>query len=65
MSKPHRTSRETEIRPDKSDRHIGIRVPPELNDQLQAIARREHNGISAVCRRLLAAALAAGGNEAA
>lgn len=52
----------TEIR---STRQLGIRVPIRLSDQLEALARRENNGVSAVCRRLLAAALATNGNEAA
>jgi hypothetical protein len=37
---------------------IAIRVDPRLNDQIEAIAKREHNGIAAVCRRLLTEALA-------
>lgn len=46
-------------------KHIGLRVPIQISDRLEAIARREHNGVSAVVRRLLTAALAANGDEAA
>lgn len=38
-------------------KQIGIRIPPQMNDQLEALARRERNGVSSVIRRLLAAAL--------
>lgn len=38
-------------------RQIGIKMPARLSDRLEAIARRESNGISAVCRRLLEEAL--------
>lgn len=38
--------------------YIGIRIPRALNNQLSAIAKRESNGKSAVCRRLLSRALA-------
>jgi hypothetical protein len=57
MSKPRRIPPETEIRSTPADTYIGIRVPAHLNDQLQAIAKRENNGKSAVCRRLLTSAL--------
>jgi hypothetical protein len=40
-------------------KQIGVRVPADLQIQLEAIARREHNGVAAVCRRLITAALAA------
>jgi predicted DNA-binding protein len=36
---------------------IGIRVPAHMNDQLEALAKRENNGVSAVIRRLLTQAL--------
>lgn len=36
---------------------IGIKVPRELSRQLESIARRERNGVSAVCRRLLSSAV--------
>src|SRR5688572_11285187 len=51
--------------PAAANKQLGIRVPVELSDRLESIARREHNGISAVCRRLLASALADHDNEAA
>jgi hypothetical protein len=38
-------------------KQIGIKVPQRLGDQLVALARRESNGVSAVCRRLLTEAL--------
>lgn len=38
-------------------RVIGVRLPARMTDQLEALARRENNGISAVVRRLLTAAL--------
>jgi metal-responsive CopG/Arc/MetJ family transcriptional regulator len=38
-------------------KQIGIKVPLRLSDRLEEIARRESNGISAVCRRLLTEAL--------
>lgn len=44
---------------------IGIRVPARISDQLKAIALAENNGVSAVVRRLLTAALAAHDHEAA
>lgn len=34
-------------------RQIGVRIPADLNRQLQIIAQRESNGIAAVCRRLI------------
>jgi hypothetical protein len=46
-------------------KQIGIRVPARMSDQLEALARRENNGVSAVIRRLLTAALAEHGDEAA
>ena len=33
--------------------HLGLSVPATLGDQIAAIAQREHNGKSAVIRRLL------------
>lgn len=38
-------------------KQIGVKVPLELNERLKAVARRESNGISAVCRRLLSEAV--------
>ena len=38
-------------------KHIGVRVPVELGERLEALARRENNHVSAVTRRLLSAAL--------
>lgn len=58
MSKPRRISPEKEARSNLAEKYIGIRVPAHLNDQLNAIAKRESNGKSAVCRRLLTLALA-------
>jgi hypothetical protein len=47
-------------------KQIGLRVPARMGAQLEAMARRENNGVSAVIRRLLTAALADDGhNEAA
>jgi predicted HicB family RNase H-like nuclease len=42
----------------RSSKQLGVRVPTHINDQLEAIAKRESNGVSAVVRRLLTAALA-------
>jgi len=36
---------------------VGFRTPPELRLRLERIARAERNGLSAVVRRLLSAAL--------
>ncbi len=41
----------------ESTKQIGVKVPIELSDRLQNIARRERNGVSAVCRRLLSDAI--------
>jgi hypothetical protein len=49
----------------QSTKQLGIRVPTQMSDRLEAIAKREHNGVSAVCRRLLAESLASHGDEAA
>ena len=38
-------------------KYIGIRVPVALGDRIAALARKEHNQISAVARRLLTVAL--------
>jgi hypothetical protein len=38
-------------------KQIAIRVDAPLRDRIQKIARQEHNGVAAVCRRLLTAAL--------
>lgn len=38
-------------------KHIGVKVPMRLVERIQEIARRENNGISAVCRRLLTVAV--------
>lgn len=43
--------------PESATKSIGIRVPVLLGKQLEALARRENNGVSAVVRRLLTAAL--------
>lgn len=43
---------------DADGKQIGIRVPARLNTQLETIAQREGNGVSAVVRRLLTDALA-------
>jgi predicted transcriptional regulator len=40
-------------------RQLGIRLPPDMIARLESIARAEHNGISAVVRRLLTVALEA------
>lgn len=45
--------------PIRAAKQIGIRVPVSLSDQLEALARKESNGVSAVVRRLLTVALAA------
>jgi hypothetical protein len=39
------------------NRQIGIKMPHDLIGRLETVARREGNGISAVCRRLLSAAI--------
>jgi predicted DNA-binding protein len=44
-------------RPAPTAKQIGIRIPLDLIDRLEAIARRENNGLSAVVRRLLTAAI--------
>ena len=54
----------TEIR-SAAAKSIGVRVPAHMGDQLEALARRENNGVSAVVRRLLTAALSEHGDEAA
>ena len=41
-----------------SQRYIGIKLPATLADRLLELARREHNNLSAVTRRLLSEALA-------
>ena len=46
-------------------KQIGVRLPAHLNTKLEALARRENNGVSATVRRLLTAALARHGDEAA
>jgi predicted DNA-binding protein len=46
-------------------RQVGIRLPKHMGDQLEALARRENNGVSSIVRRLLTKALAEHGNEAA
>lgn len=51
--------------PKSARRSIGVRVPARMGDQLQALARRENNGVSAVVRRLLTEALDHHGDEAA
>jgi len=54
----HRRSAPPASSPDDSKgKPLGIRVPTRLNDQLEAIAQREGNGVSAVVRRLLNDAL--------
>jgi hypothetical protein len=55
----------TETCSEHSFEQLGIRMPAHLNARLEEIARREHNGVSAVCRRLLPAALAAHESDAA
>jgi hypothetical protein len=50
MSKPRGTSDEPAV---TGSKQIGLRVPADLNQQLELIARRECNGVSAVCRRLI------------
>lgn len=53
MSKPRRTlTTDADIRT-AGAKQIALRVPAALNEQLEIIARRECNGISAVCRRLI------------
>jgi hypothetical protein len=51
-------STSTDNRSDAPARQLGIRLPAHMGEQLEAMARRENNGISAVVRRLLTAALA-------
>jgi len=36
---------------------IGVRIPPELNDKIEQIARKEYISKSAVIRKLVAKAL--------
>jgi hypothetical protein len=57
--------RPLDARSELSHKQIGIRLPADLNAKIEAIARREHNGVAAVCRRLLAAALAADNQDVA
>jgi hypothetical protein len=59
------TPPDVDTRPDALHKQLGIRVPVQLSDQLEAIAKREHNGVAAVCRRLLASALASHEQDAA
>ena len=40
-------------------KQIGLRLPADLNRRLEDIAQREANGVSAVCRRLIARGLRA------
>lgn len=54
MSQP-RKRRQPEEQPTK--KVLGVRVPAGLNDQLEAMARRENNGVSTIVRRLLTEAL--------
>jgi hypothetical protein len=42
----------------RSEQRIAFRVPVTLAAELRAIAERENNGISAIVRRLLTAAIA-------
>jgi hypothetical protein len=60
MSTDPQTAPDAPTRPDPPTKQLGVRIPTELSLRLEAIARRENNGVSAVCRRLLTAALAAG-----
>lgn len=41
-----------------SPKQLGVRLPADMTARLQSIARAEHNGVSAVVRRLLTVALA-------
>lgn len=45
-------------RSEPAEKYVGLRIPSHLNDRLDAIARRENNGKSAVLRRLISRALA-------
>lgn len=57
MSKPRRTlTTDADIRT-AGAKQIAIRVSLDLNEQLEIIARRECNGVSAVCRRLISRGL--------
>ncbi|RLI76203.1 CopG family transcriptional regulator [Archaeoglobales archaeon] len=38
-------------------RVVGVRLPPELNERIEEIARREYSSKSAVIRKLIAKAL--------
>ena len=38
-------------------KHLGLRLPKELHQRLEDIARAENNKVSAVCRRLLTLAV--------
>lgn len=40
-----------------TDKTLGVRVPQRLVDELEQVAEREGNGLSAVIRRLLSQAL--------
>ena len=50
MSKPRGT-------PETTSKQIGLRLPADLNRQLEDLAQKENNGLSAVCRRLLSRGL--------
>jgi Arc/MetJ-type ribon-helix-helix transcriptional regulator len=50
-------SRRQPTSPEAPTKQIGVRVPAHVNDQLDALAQRENNSISAVVRRLLTKAL--------
>ena len=45
--------------PERSVKQVGIRVPARVMAQLEMLAKRESNGVSAVCRRFIADGLAA------
>ena len=61
----HPTKTSANPPPHARPKQIGIRLPADLGERLESIARAEHNGVSSVVRRLLVAALAAHGDGAA
>lgn len=39
----------------KNLKHVGVKMPADLNKKIEAIATAENNGVSAVIRRILTA----------
>jgi hypothetical protein len=52
-----RTTTHEKTPPKVGHKQLGIRVTADMSDRLESIARAEHNGVSSVVRRMLAAAL--------